>query len=97
MEILTWESQQMSSQSFASTIKPNELESTVLLCKKAISSKGGSKRRGRINLILYPTGNPDINVSLPKKPEYHVTALEPQGVPIPVVNIHHLNSLSQSH
>lgn len=50
----------------------------------------GQKGGGRISLILYPTGNPDINVSFPKKTEYHVTALEPQGVPMPVVNIRRL-------
>ena len=45
------------------------------------------QRRGRINLILYPPGNPDI-VLFPPKNECHVTTTGLQGVPIAAVKRH---------
>ena len=45
------------------------------------------QRRGRINLILYPPGNPDI-VLFPPQNECHVTTTGLQGVPIPAVKRH---------
>ena len=46
------------------------------------------QRRGRINLILYHPGNPDINVLFPPKNDFHVTTTGLQGVPIPAVKRH---------